>query len=192
MWGVCDQLCEDRIGSHHCSCREGYALEQHRHCRADISSECNFLSVSAVCFTDSVLAYWMFEWSIQMSITIDAFPFWSPWLLPFTVCVHSCMPNIVLVSLLPLWNIERVLTKSLWWKKYLIFISLSLESEQFLLTQFVNTIMSLDFVCLCSWSSLPYIFQWQRPTNRWHPRKQFAHFSSFTEQRSCSGSGLPL
>nr|XP_046260892.1 low-density lipoprotein receptor-related protein 2a isoform X2 [Scatophagus argus] len=38
MWGVCDQLCEDRVGSHHCSCREGYILEQHRYCRADIST----------------------------------------------------------------------------------------------------------------------------------------------------------
>ncbi|XP_077472512.1 low-density lipoprotein receptor-related protein 2a isoform X9 [Stigmatopora argus] len=37
MWGVCDQLCEDRLGSHHCSCREGYILEQHRFCRADTS-----------------------------------------------------------------------------------------------------------------------------------------------------------
>uniref|UniRef100_A0A8C9SXP4 Low-density lipoprotein receptor-related protein 2 n=1 Tax=Scleropages formosus TaxID=113540 RepID=A0A8C9SXP4_SCLFO len=31
MWGICDQLCEDRIGSHHCSCLDGYILEQHRH-----------------------------------------------------------------------------------------------------------------------------------------------------------------
>uniref|UniRef100_M3ZRL5 EGF-like domain-containing protein n=1 Tax=Xiphophorus maculatus TaxID=8083 RepID=M3ZRL5_XIPMA len=38
MWGNCDQLCEDRIGSHRCSCREGYTLEQHRYCRADIST----------------------------------------------------------------------------------------------------------------------------------------------------------
>ncbi|KAL7385074.1 hypothetical protein ABVT39_014795 [Epinephelus coioides] len=38
MWGVCDQLCEDRIGSHRCSCREGYVLEQHRYCRADAST----------------------------------------------------------------------------------------------------------------------------------------------------------
>uniref|UniRef100_I3JQD0 EGF-like domain-containing protein n=1 Tax=Oreochromis niloticus TaxID=8128 RepID=I3JQD0_ORENI len=38
MWGVCDQLCEDRIGSHRCSCREGYILEQHRYCRADSST----------------------------------------------------------------------------------------------------------------------------------------------------------
>ncbi|KAM7407483.1 hypothetical protein PAMA_003284 [Pampus argenteus] len=38
MWGVCDQLCEDRIGSHRCSCREGYILEQHRYCRADVST----------------------------------------------------------------------------------------------------------------------------------------------------------
>uniref|UniRef100_A0A3P8VV89 EGF-like domain-containing protein n=1 Tax=Cynoglossus semilaevis TaxID=244447 RepID=A0A3P8VV89_CYNSE len=38
MWGVCDQLCEDRIGSHRCSCREGYTLEQHRYCRADVST----------------------------------------------------------------------------------------------------------------------------------------------------------
>uniref|UniRef100_A0A671YY02 Low density lipoprotein receptor-related protein 2a n=1 Tax=Sparus aurata TaxID=8175 RepID=A0A671YY02_SPAAU len=46
MWGVCDQLCEDRIGSHRCSCREGYTLEQHRYCRADVSSECHFPSTS--------------------------------------------------------------------------------------------------------------------------------------------------
>ncbi|TNN64423.1 Low-density lipoprotein receptor-related protein 2 [Liparis tanakae] len=38
MWGVCDQLCEDRVGSHRCSCREGYVLEQHRYCRADVST----------------------------------------------------------------------------------------------------------------------------------------------------------
>uniref|UniRef100_H2V9M6 EGF-like domain-containing protein n=1 Tax=Takifugu rubripes TaxID=31033 RepID=H2V9M6_TAKRU len=38
MWGVCDQLCEDRTGSHRCSCRDGYILEQHRYCRADVSA----------------------------------------------------------------------------------------------------------------------------------------------------------
>ncbi|XP_074926235.1 low-density lipoprotein receptor-related protein 2 [Chelonoidis abingdonii] len=38
MWGVCDQLCEDRIGHHQCHCVEGYFLEHHRHCRANTSS----------------------------------------------------------------------------------------------------------------------------------------------------------
>nr|XP_023693317.1 low-density lipoprotein receptor-related protein 2 [Paramormyrops kingsleyae] len=38
MWGVCDQLCEDRVGTHRCSCLDGYVLEQHRHCRANTSS----------------------------------------------------------------------------------------------------------------------------------------------------------
>ncbi|XP_043931281.1 low-density lipoprotein receptor-related protein 2 [Protopterus annectens] len=38
MWGVCDQICEDRTGSHHCSCVEGYFLEHHKHCRANTSS----------------------------------------------------------------------------------------------------------------------------------------------------------
>uniref|UniRef100_A0A674F6C9 Low density lipoprotein receptor-related protein 2a n=1 Tax=Salmo trutta TaxID=8032 RepID=A0A674F6C9_SALTR len=38
MWGVCDQLCEDRMGTHRCSCREGYFLEQHRYCSANIST----------------------------------------------------------------------------------------------------------------------------------------------------------
>ncbi|XP_069472259.1 low-density lipoprotein receptor-related protein 2 isoform X2 [Ambystoma mexicanum] len=38
MWGVCDQLCEDRVGSHHCGCVEGYFLEHHKHCRANTSS----------------------------------------------------------------------------------------------------------------------------------------------------------
>ncbi|CAF92449.1 unnamed protein product [Tetraodon nigroviridis] len=46
MWGVCDQLCEDRTGSHRCSCREGYTLEQHRYCRADPSGEANLRSPS--------------------------------------------------------------------------------------------------------------------------------------------------
>ncbi|XP_027721928.1 low-density lipoprotein receptor-related protein 2 isoform X3 [Vombatus ursinus] len=38
MWGVCDQMCEDRLGHHQCHCVEGYVLEQHRHCRANVSS----------------------------------------------------------------------------------------------------------------------------------------------------------
>ncbi|CAL8343601.1 unnamed protein product, partial [Boreogadus saida] len=38
MWGVCDQLCEDRVGSHRCSCRADYVLEQRRYCRANVSS----------------------------------------------------------------------------------------------------------------------------------------------------------
>ncbi|XP_072468339.1 low-density lipoprotein receptor-related protein 2 isoform X2 [Notamacropus eugenii] len=38
MWGVCDQMCEDRLGHHQCHCVEGYVLEQHRHCRANASS----------------------------------------------------------------------------------------------------------------------------------------------------------
>ncbi|XP_063285770.1 low-density lipoprotein receptor-related protein 2 [Pelobates fuscus] len=33
-WGICDQNCEDRIGSYHCSCAHGFVLEHHRHCRA--------------------------------------------------------------------------------------------------------------------------------------------------------------
>ncbi|XP_041123031.1 low-density lipoprotein receptor-related protein 2 [Polyodon spathula] len=37
IWGVCDQLCEDRIGTHHCSCGNGYFLEQGRHCKANIT-----------------------------------------------------------------------------------------------------------------------------------------------------------
>ncbi|KAJ7345670.1 hypothetical protein JRQ81_001620, partial [Phrynocephalus forsythii] len=38
MWGVCDQVCEDRVGHHQCRCVEGYVLEHHRHCRANVSS----------------------------------------------------------------------------------------------------------------------------------------------------------
>uniref|UniRef100_A0A8C4VAU1 LDL receptor related protein 2 n=1 Tax=Falco tinnunculus TaxID=100819 RepID=A0A8C4VAU1_FALTI len=38
MWGVCDQLCEDRVGHHRCHCVEGYFLEHHRHCRANTSA----------------------------------------------------------------------------------------------------------------------------------------------------------
>lgn len=118
MWGVCDQQCEDRIGSHRCSCREGYVLEQHRYCRADISSECHFLSVWTDCLTYSMLTFWMCEWSIQMKpISIASFLFanhcgcFTERLRFFLV--HCCVLNVVLVSLLSLWNIERVLTKRL-------------------------------------------------------------------------------
>uniref|UniRef100_A0A8C6JD55 Uncharacterized protein n=1 Tax=Melopsittacus undulatus TaxID=13146 RepID=A0A8C6JD55_MELUD len=38
MWGVCDQLCEDRVGHHQCHCVEGYFLEHHRYCRANTSA----------------------------------------------------------------------------------------------------------------------------------------------------------
>ncbi|XP_019409279.1 PREDICTED: low-density lipoprotein receptor-related protein 2 [Crocodylus porosus] len=38
MWGICDQLCEDRVGHHQCRCVEGYFLEHHRHCRANTST----------------------------------------------------------------------------------------------------------------------------------------------------------
>uniref|UniRef100_A0A8C0Z777 LDL receptor related protein 2 n=1 Tax=Canis lupus familiaris TaxID=9615 RepID=A0A8C0Z777_CANLF len=39
IWGVCDQMCEDRIGHHQCRCAEGYVLEHQRHCKANTSSE---------------------------------------------------------------------------------------------------------------------------------------------------------
>ncbi|KAK0132820.1 Low-density lipoprotein receptor-related protein 2 [Merluccius polli] len=37
IWGICDQVCEDRPGTHHCSCVDGYLLEQGRLCRANVS-----------------------------------------------------------------------------------------------------------------------------------------------------------
>uniref|UniRef100_A0A672JCA6 Low density lipoprotein receptor-related protein 2b n=1 Tax=Salarias fasciatus TaxID=181472 RepID=A0A672JCA6_SALFA len=37
IWGICDQLCEDRVGSHHCSCADGYVMEQGHLCRANVS-----------------------------------------------------------------------------------------------------------------------------------------------------------
>ncbi|XP_043910917.1 low-density lipoprotein receptor-related protein 2-like [Protopterus annectens] len=37
MWGICDQFCEDREGSHRCSCADGYFLELERHCKANTS-----------------------------------------------------------------------------------------------------------------------------------------------------------
>ncbi|KAI4873047.1 hypothetical protein NFI96_006125 [Prochilodus magdalenae] len=59
LWGVCDQLCEDRIGTHRCSCQEGYVLEQHRYCRANatsapvyIVSECFLTGVASLLFSD--------------------------------------------------------------------------------------------------------------------------------------------
>ncbi|XP_059560178.1 low-density lipoprotein receptor-related protein 2 [Myotis daubentonii] len=38
VWGVCDQMCEDRVGHHQCHCAEGYILEHERHCKANTSS----------------------------------------------------------------------------------------------------------------------------------------------------------
>ncbi|XP_037704852.1 low-density lipoprotein receptor-related protein 2 isoform X2 [Choloepus didactylus] len=38
IWGVCDQICEDRVGHHQCRCVEGYILEHQRYCRAHSSS----------------------------------------------------------------------------------------------------------------------------------------------------------
>ncbi|TDG98033.1 hypothetical protein EPR50_G00214030 [Perca flavescens] len=37
IWGICDQLCEDRPGTHHCSCADGYFLEQGHVCKANVS-----------------------------------------------------------------------------------------------------------------------------------------------------------
>uniref|UniRef100_A0A3Q3G597 Low density lipoprotein receptor-related protein 2b n=1 Tax=Labrus bergylta TaxID=56723 RepID=A0A3Q3G597_9LABR len=37
IWGVCDQVCEDRPGTHHCSCANGYFLEQGHVCKANVS-----------------------------------------------------------------------------------------------------------------------------------------------------------
>uniref|UniRef100_A0A8C6P698 Low density lipoprotein receptor-related protein 2b n=1 Tax=Nothobranchius furzeri TaxID=105023 RepID=A0A8C6P698_NOTFU len=37
IWGICDQLCEDRPGTHHCSCANGYFLEQGHICKANVS-----------------------------------------------------------------------------------------------------------------------------------------------------------
>uniref|UniRef100_W5N103 Low-density lipoprotein receptor-related protein 2 n=1 Tax=Lepisosteus oculatus TaxID=7918 RepID=W5N103_LEPOC len=38
IWGMCDQFCEDRSGTHVCSCASGYFLEQGRHCKANNSA----------------------------------------------------------------------------------------------------------------------------------------------------------
>ncbi|XP_028331825.1 low-density lipoprotein receptor-related protein 2 [Gouania willdenowi] len=38
IWGICDQLCEDRTGTHHCSCADGYFMEQGHVCRANVSA----------------------------------------------------------------------------------------------------------------------------------------------------------
>ncbi|CAJ0923931.1 unnamed protein product [Ranitomeya imitator] len=38
IWGICDQLCEDRMGSHRCSCVDGYVLEHNKHCRANTTN----------------------------------------------------------------------------------------------------------------------------------------------------------
>lgn len=66
MWGVCDQLCEDRTGSHRCSCRDGYILEQHRYCRADVSGTCYFLSPNAHKLHVLIIhSTWLYEHTLQ-------------------------------------------------------------------------------------------------------------------------------
>ncbi|KAG9350071.1 hypothetical protein JZ751_026424, partial [Albula glossodonta] len=37
IWGICDHFCEDRPGTHHCTCADGYFLEQGHMCRANVS-----------------------------------------------------------------------------------------------------------------------------------------------------------
>ncbi|XP_053722161.1 low-density lipoprotein receptor-related protein 2 [Synchiropus splendidus] len=37
IWGICDQMCEDRPGTHHCSCADGYFLEHGQICKANVS-----------------------------------------------------------------------------------------------------------------------------------------------------------
>ncbi|KAI5929752.1 Low-density lipoprotein receptor-related protein 2 [Manis javanica] len=39
IWGICDQICEDRTGHHQCHCAEGYVLEHQKHCKANTSSD---------------------------------------------------------------------------------------------------------------------------------------------------------
>lgn len=77
MWGVCDQLCEDRTGSHRCSCREGYILEQHRYCRADLSGKSSFLSPSPqrlhVLITSSD---WLYEHTLALFCGSENHPGW--------------------------------------------------------------------------------------------------------------------
>lgn len=63
MWGVCDQLCEDRTGSHRCSCRDGYVLEQHRYCRADLSGKSLSLPVSRL--TEATCANCLFKLALR-------------------------------------------------------------------------------------------------------------------------------
>uniref|UniRef100_A0AAY5KVE9 EGF-like domain-containing protein n=1 Tax=Esox lucius TaxID=8010 RepID=A0AAY5KVE9_ESOLU len=48
IWGICDQLCEDRPGTHHCSCADGYFLEQGNHCRANISGTGSSIAISVL------------------------------------------------------------------------------------------------------------------------------------------------
>ncbi|MBN3296498.1 LRP2 protein, partial [Amia calva] len=38
IWGICDHFCEDRSGTHRCSCAPGYFLELGSHCKANISA----------------------------------------------------------------------------------------------------------------------------------------------------------
>lgn len=67
MWGVCDQLCEDRTGSHRCSCREGYILEQHRYCRSDLSGKSYFLSPSPQKLHVLIISSnWMYEHTVVL------------------------------------------------------------------------------------------------------------------------------
>lgn len=64
IWGICDQLCEDRAETHICSCVDGYFLEQNHICKANVSGTANlchdyYLSItgddadnSRVCFSN--------------------------------------------------------------------------------------------------------------------------------------------
>lgn len=95
MWGVCDQLCEDRTGSHHCSCREGYVLEQHRYCRADLSGKSYFLSPSLQTLHVPVTSSnWLYERTVVLSCGSENH---CGWLTEY-FCLGSCCCMFVLLE----------------------------------------------------------------------------------------------
>jgi hypothetical protein len=101
MWGVCDQFCEDRMGTHRCSCREGYFLEQHRYCSANVSSEWPWLSFN-------ILSPILQSQNLQPLSPASYLP--APASL-LCFLVHCCAPSVVLASRLLLWTSEWLLTK---------------------------------------------------------------------------------
>ena len=139
MWGVCDQLCEDRTGSHRCSCREGYILEQHRYCRANVLGKADvllspspqkLLNISGC--TNTQLSS-----SVVLNITMSD---WLDFRLP------STFVWVAVIVFLSFWNLSQLLMENV----LLDFIC------RFFFAIFIQllhtTVVIFHILFICSWN----------------------------------------
>lgn len=66
IWGICDQLCEDRPGTHHCGCADGYFLEQGHICKANVSGTEGYASQHFILYDLLLQDLWGI-WKLRMT-----------------------------------------------------------------------------------------------------------------------------